>query len=1371
MSDTNELRTMPNTILCRFLNVFLILFVGIPIFSLHAESELNITDFGHLSTMNGLPTNEVRRVYQDKDGYIWIATTSGLCQYDGYQVKVYRSNLYAPDLLTNNNVRCVSEDNEHHLWIGTNNGVNVMDKMTGQIRRLTDKRLYNNITLTILNTRKGVTLIGTDRGLFRYDAALDSCFLYPSTAVHSIQHLYEDSKGQIWVAANHDLFRYDIEKDRFYAYGFPSSTYICEDTKHRLWVGTFTSGLYLLENPYSKKPVQPKIFRHNASDKNCLGDDVIYAVSEDLNTGDLWIGTRSGLTILKNGEVNDPAFVNYAPDRFRSFSFNEVNAILRDRAGMMWLGMLGGGVSYIDTRRPMFFHDNLETVKHRFSSNAVRSMCVDDAGLLWLGIGSYGFVTKDLKSGRTVYYKDNPDFKGVGNLSTVTTIIQSKDCNRYWLGTFYDGVLLYDRKQHRVQRFTPSSKGWEWLPDARVYCVLEDSKGNCWFGTKAGIGVLTPDGKGYKLKGIPSDHYYSLAEDANGAIWAGSCNNGILKFIPKAGEVNFQKYACGNGKYNNMEVQCIYEDKRKRLWVGVDGGGLLLYDAATDKFVSVTSLLNIPGDGVLSIQEDNPGNLWLGTNVGLIKLIVPEDISRGNYRLYTTHDGLQGNVFLRNSSLKTKDGEIFIGGHNGYNSFYSERMRDYNMASPVCITDIKVFNHSWETLPLSEREAISSQMPQFTGNITLNHRQNNFSVEFASLSYADPMQIQYAYRLKGFEGKWQYVDASHRFAYYNNLKPGTYEFELKASNESGMWNDEVKSLEVTIQPPLWATWYAYVIYFLIGLGIAFVAYRTIRNRIRLKNELRLHELEQVKSEELNHAKLQFFTNITHELLTPLTIISAAVDELRNISPANNEYYQVMTVNINRLIRLLQQILEFRKAETGNLKLKVSKGDLALFVRNNVDSFRPLMQKKKMQFVLRCEPESFSAYFDSDKLDKILYNLLSNAAKYNCPGGMVQVELEQDKTGHYAYLSVKDNGKGMASEAVKNLFKRFYEGDYRKFNTIGTGIGLSLTKDLVELHGGTITVKSEPNKGTDFRVMIPIDREAYKEQQIDEDAVISSDPLLPTQPVEIPSIEKKGEEKVYSLLLVEDNEELLKLMVNLLSTDYNVYTAGTGVEGLEVLKAENIDIVVSDVMMPEMDGIEFCKQIKGSLETCHIPVILLTAKNQEEDRVEAYDSGADAFISKPFNLSVLHARISNLLRERERTGRNFKNQLVFETKELDYTSLDEEFMKRVVECVNNHLDDPNFDQTTLVEEIGSTRSTLYRKLKSLTGLTYSSFILNIRMKAACRIMEENKGVRISDLSYLVGFSDPKYFSSCFKKEFGMQPSEYVKRFVQEGEEKP
>ena len=1368
--------------------------------------EPNSLAFKSSSILNSLPSKDVQSVYQDRDGYIWISTRNGLFQYDGYSITTYKSNLYRPDLLTNNNIYCVAEDAQHRLWIGTYSGLNVLDKQTGQIWKIDDPEINGIGISQILVTSDNRILFATEGGLLEYleDGNRFSVFnqdntggVFPKTTVKS---LFEDDRGDIWIGTwSQGLFRYEKRTGEYWKYpqmnSGNSAHVVFQDSHKNIWVGTWGAGLHLLHDAYNPEKTTWTTFTHDENRSGTISDNLIYAISEDLNTNSLWVGTRSGLSILslRDMEMLHWSFENcYSGESENSITSSEVASLLRDRQGIMWVGMIGGGVNMANTRKAKFNLDRLSEAKRILKSNSVRSILLDDEGQLWMGISTYGFGVEDRRTGKFTHHGQMPDFSSYRGISTVMSIMQSPSTGHIWIGVYNGGAYEIDKSApvgKRVKAYNSSNAPW--MCNSCIYYICEDSKQNLWFATKSGVSMRAADGTPVRFDSLKVGDVavrdmvvMQLVEGHDSEMWLASNTHGVIRIQGSGNSLSgytFSGYSVSNGKLNSDYANCIYKDVEGRIWVGTGGSGLSLYDAVEDVFLPAHKLWNLPGDAVTNIQSDKKGNLWLGINAGLLRLTVPRDLQNVTYRLYTTSDGLQDNIFNRGASFVASDGEMFFGGHRGYNSFYPDKQDEQVFSSPVVITDIKVFNQSWTALSDKERSEISNLSPRFTDKIVLDYKRNNFSIEFSALEYANPERNRYAYRLDGFDAGWQYTDASKRFAYYNNLKSGTYTFYVKSSNSNGIWDENIQTVKVVILPPPWKTWWAYTLYIIVLLGISWYIYRIVRNRIRLRNALHLREMEQAKSEEINHAKLQFFTNITHELLTPLTIISASVDELKQTAPAYKEQYDVMTYNINRLIRLLQQILEFRKAETGNLKLKVLQGDLVLFVRRSLDGFRPLMKKKDIRFTIQSDADKCLAFFDPDKLDKILYNLLSNASKYNKPGGKVGIELNCDEVNGIACIIVKDNGPGIPKESQKNLFKRFYEGDYRKFNTIGTGIGLSLVRDLVTLHHGSISVESEEGKGAAFKIQFPVHRFAYSEDEIDdavtlldsdgidavqEDVVITDAQADILEENLIP-VEQSVAEKSHTLLLVEDNEDLLGLMVKLLGGDYTIHTATNGKEALEVVELEDIDLIVSDVMMPVMDGIEFCRNIKGNFDTSHIPLILLTAKKQEEDRVEAYESGADAFITKPFNLSVLHARIGNLLKSRERVMKDFKKQLVFEAKELNYTSMDEDFLQRAIDCVNRHLDDPNFDQTQFLEEMNTTKSTFFRKLKSLTGLTYVSFIRNIRMKAACRIMEEKKHVRISELAYAVGYNDPRYFSSIFKKEIGMQPSEYMERFTSGG----
>lgn len=1360
----------------------LLLIIFLVVQPVRAVKQLPAFKFKHISTQDGLSTNEVNQVYQDKDGYIWFATNSGLCQYDGYSIRTIKSNLYTPDILNNNIIYCLQEDDNHHVWLGTYNGLNVLDKRTGKIEKIVSENFPDRVISKILITSDGSILLGTESSVFQYIPDSNEFKRYfPQDSVRgSVKALIEDSQHHIWIGTWSDgLYRYDPVRDRLFHYpplepenGIHS---IFEDSKQRIWAGTWKNGVYLLENPYEMDNLIIRSFTYDKNNSYSVGDNYIYDISEDLNTGTIWVGTRNGLSILFD-EANG-RFKNYIPDNsVNSVSYNVITSVIRDHDGLMWLGINGGGVNAVITQTPEFGINRLEDVSHEFIRNpSVRSILVDKNGLIWIGLGNLGFLIYNRLTGKYTYNMESTDFAFIGRVPMVNTIYQSPSSGKIWIGTYDWGLVSYDGNLESGKRgMLINQDSVSWLSNQCIFSILEDHQRNTWFGTRNGICFLSPDGSGTNLSTLYADslplHSYSfvtMVEDEHNQLWTGTGNGGIIRLSrnpEESGNITFKKYDPENEKLNSVSVSCLFIDKQKRLWAGTDGGGLSLYDIDKDTFISVNQLMKLPTDVISCIQEDAKGNLWLGTNIGLLRLHIPYDMSQATYRLYTTSDGLQDNIFFQSAAFTDINGEMFFGGYHGYNYFFPDRMSDNESYPPVVITDIKIFNQSWNLLDTKERVAISEIAPDFTNRIVLNYKKNNFNIEYAALGYSNPLQIKYAYKLEGYDTDWQYTDATRRFAYYNNLEPGNYTFHLKATNTNGAWNETDKTLAITILPPPWKTWWAYSVYFFLFLSLLYGFYRFMLYRMSLTNAVNLAALEQAKAEEINHSKLQFFTNVTHELLTPLTIISASLDELRMQTPENNVQHQVMTNNVNRLIRLLQQILEFRKAETGNLKLKVSKGDLALFIKNSVESFQPLIKKKKLRLSLICEPESIPAYFDSDKIDKILYNLLSNAAKYNEQGGVVMVGVELETNRNSVILKVADNGKGLSPEAVRNLFKRFYEGDYRKFKTIGTGIGLSLTKDLVELHKGSIRVVSEPDEGTCFYVNIPVGRDAYKADEIDDSLTVSPDRIETFSGNQNDSIEPESNthKKAYTLLVIEDNEDILNLLVRLLGVDYNLFTARNGKEGFEQMKQEQIDLVISDIMMPEMDGVAFCRLIKNDIETSHIPILLLTAKTQEEDRVVAYESGADGFITKPFSLSVLQARVNNLLKARERNTRDFKKQLVFEANELNYTSLDESFLQKAIELITENLSNSDFDQQQFLEAMGTSKSTLHRKIKSLTGLNTSGFIRNIRLKAACRLMETKQHIRISELAYAVGFNDPKYFSVCFKKEFGMQPSEYLER---------
>lgn len=1342
--------------------------------------------FDYLSSSNGLPCDEVQVVHQDREGYLWIGTRLGLFQYDGYQTKTFKNNQEHRNLLTSNNITALCDDPSGCLWIGTNSGLNRFDRRTGVIHQYHLNAFDNSdVMACILYTSSGNLWVGTDGGLFCYDAKADTFMLYCNTLHNSlvphcsIKSLIEDHKGIIWIGTwDQGLFRYDPKKALFYKMpkfnDVNSAHVVYEDSHNRLWIGTWGKGLYLLENPYGTNEALRFHNYYCNGRKGEIIDNVIYSLREDPATATLWVGTKLGLSIRSINNI-DNYFINYPSldNKGDEVLSRGVASLIHDQSGRIWMSVIGCGAASTSTRPRYFSNYSLTPAVSPLKMDVIRCVAASPDGKVWMGLDKNGLLVQDVNTHESQLWNHVPQSEGFGELSNVNSLFFSSSGELY-IATTRDGFYRVAQEK-KVVNYNMSNSSW--IADNCFYTFYEDDSGKILLGSWAGLSLLYSDGHGRFIKKIGNTdiskaRVHHIMRSREGDYWLCTRNMGLLRL---SGDLEHPE-AMRLVIYNELEeenyplnyVIKTLQDSKGRIWACSQEVGLLLWNSGKNQFECVNRRFAIPGDNVSAMEEDKRGFLWLSTNYGLLRLGVSADGKKADLRIFSTLDGLQSNYFKNNLSCVLPDGRLCFGNFGSVTLFDAAQVPLDSANVRVRITDIKIFNNSLENLDENERMKVSQLLPPYATHLVLAPEQNNLTLEFSTLTFDNPQECRFAYMLKGVDNDWVYTDAGRHSASYSNLAPGTYTFYLKATNSKGIWSPDTHMLTVVVLPPLWLRWWAFILYALLLALIVYGVHRFLHRREKQRRQLQLARLENEKIEELNHKKLQFFTNITHDLMTPLTIISATVGEMQQKMPDAGSYYEVVQNNIDRLMRLLQQILEFRKAETGNLKLRVSQGDLAAFCRKEVESIQPLMRNKKIHLSLLCDPQNIPCYYDPDKVDKILYNLLSNAAKYNHEMGFVQITLTYGKDKDHICLVVKDNGMGIAPERQKNLFQRFYEGEYRKFNTYGTGIGLSLTKDLVELHQGTITVESKQGEGTTFAVTLPVDRSFFKEEEIDDTPVLMPAGVEPESDLSPQEKDDRkqpdnDDEKV-TLLLVEDNEELLALMTRLLKHDYNVLTAMNGREALTILDNEEVDLIVSDIMMPEMDGIELTRTLKSSIETSHIPIILLTAKRAEEDRTQAYEVGADAYITKPFHLSVLYARIRNLLKRRERAVRDFKNKHVIELGDFELTSIDEEFLKKCVACVQEHLSDADFDQQLFADAVGTSKSTLYRKLKSLTGLNTSAFIRNIRLKVACGMIEHNARIRISDLAYAVGYNDPKYFSSCFKKEFGMLPSEYIDRFM-------
>ena len=1346
--------------------------------------------FEQLTATRGLSSSYVEDIHQSCDGLMWIATRNGLFQFNGYTFRVYKSNQLHARLLTSNYITCLHEDADGNLWIGTDRGLNVLNRKEESVRRIKNNELDKTCINAIVSIDEHHLMIGTEKGLFQFDTHNDSLVAFNKSNTHgvfsptTVKSLLHDKKGYIWIGTwERGLYRYHHARHEMIAYPMMnagnSAHVLYEDSKNNIWVGTWGHGLQRLINAYDAKNVSWYTYNNNILNESSINSNLIYSISEDKISQRIWVGTNLGLSILEDESLG--RFTNYYPqtiDNEKSVSSGEISTIYTDKQGFIWLGYLGCGVNFVNPIPSRFNTLSLQSLN--LKRRSLKLIHVNrDGHTLWMSTGHRGLMLYDINKQTATRAQDIDAFKGLDNVPNIQSILEAHD-GRFWMGSYNKGIYIYDPKKKGNDALVHlNNQTGESIKGGRIYALHEDKEHTMWVGSEMGISAIKPSGKTIYFGHLTADSLslgdalvLFITTDKDGNVWAATSHNGIYRLQGKGDNANaytLENFSIYNQKLDCVNLSCIAQDKHGRIWAGGEGGGLNLYDEKNNCFVQCHKTWNLAGDAVYNLQVDEHDNLWMATNVGLMCVMPPADGESAKYRLYSVTDGLTSNIYGRCCSDIDRTGTLYYACAQGISYFNPRELLSAPVIySPLVITDIKIHNQNWNNLDFKERYKISALAPAYAQKITLNYKQNNFNIEFASLGYDNPTRQYYAYMLEGIDHNWHYVNASQRNAYYNNLPAGTYHFMLKATNGNGVWNPDVKHLEIVILPPPWLTWWAKMIYALLVLAIGYFIYRNLMNRMRVKNELQLREVERDKAMELSHAKLQFFTNITHELLTPLTIISAAIDELLVSNPQNKERYEVITNNINRLIRLIQQILEFRKVESGNLKLRVACGNITQFIQDNVNSFKPLIKKKRLELDFITEGDDCMMWYDADKIDKILYNLLSNAAKYNKPGGHIRVSIAMDEHIHSMILKVKDDGDGIPQKAQATLFKRFYDGQYREHKTIGTGIGLSLTRDLVTLHHGSITVESDLGKGTCFTVTIPTEETYYTAEErggiaITEKTGNASPGTLLTTPQENMTNENEDTPK-YSLLIVEDNAELTELMAKLLANDYRIFTAPNGRKALEVLEEEEVDLIVSDVMMPEMDGMELCKHIKEDINTSHIPVMLLTAKTAEMDQANGYQAGADSYLTKPFNSMVLHARIENLIKARQQDKKTFKNRITFETEGLNYTSIDEDFLQRAINCVQQNLTDADYDLDKFLNDMGTSKSTLFRKMKSLTGMSYVTFIRNVRLKEAARILSEKKNVRISELAYAVGFNDPRYFSACFKKEFGATPKEYYETYM-------
>ena len=1310
----------------------------------------------------------------DHRGVLWIGTNNGLKSYDGYQVRTYRSDAYSPHLLPNNTVRSLAEDKNHRLWVGTRNGLLRLDLRTGLLTTFHLPTENQRIIYTLYVDPQGQLWVGTDGGLSVFDRKTQRFYTYTNKnswlvtpegtrtrmTGYSVKSMVQAPNGDLIIGTwSSDLLRLRRGTHTFLRYpafnAIHSAYSLCYDHRGRLWVGSWGNGAVRMDHPDDIHHPQVKAYPFTTGNF-----DIFLSIVEDPVTHNLWAATREGICMLN---TNDDMAQWQQITNIDGTSLNYSNSIATDLSGNIWVLTQNNGVIQTTFDRSPFLCYNLDMGQQSFPVNFVSSLYTPDGNTFWLGLNPYGIARFDRQTGTTLFNHDIPGFSNIpaGALSTSFSSIIRRSNGDLWFADNNYGIIV-KKAQGNAEVLDVSNTPW--MKENFVNTIFESRKHILWIGQHSGLSMVLPDGRGFPVtlrqgnRDISNCDIRGISEDRQGNIWLATDNEGIICVVKpdsRHARMTVRQYSPRLGNFAVDDATNCLQDRAGRLWAISNSGGLFLYNAADNRFEAKNRDYHFTGDRILAIAQDHKGDLWLTSDRGLIRLCLGKDNEPTDVNYYTREDGL-GDLLFSENSIATYGREIYLGSRHGFIAFDPSAMSKKQKTNyRLIITDIVVNDEPWQQMTDSTlRQRITEESPSFTRRVTLPTSVKKISFDFALLSYGNARKNIYSYMLQGYDDDWKYCAGGSHSATYQNLPSGTYHLRVRAAGSNGQWQEMDYRVTVRVLPPWYASWWAYLIYIVLLFAATFATIRWYREHLRTQNRLRMGVV---------------LTNITHELLTPLTVIYATIYKLRSQAPQYEDEYQVIDNNIQRTKRLLTQILEVRKSQAGQLRLKVSRGDLAAFVSNVVEEIRPMAEQKHIGLETSLPEKEKAAWFDSDKLDKILYNLLSNAIKYNRNDGHILLSL--DIKEQEAVISVEDNGIGMDKKQLNHLYTRFFDGDYRRQNTGGTGIGLALVHELVTLHHGSIRCKSSRGVGTTFTVTIPINKKAYPQQEIDTSVISKAvdyetmrsltDDSTPTPGIKQERVVVKA--NVPTMLVVEDNADLLELMKQALSKHYRVVTAKNGKQAWNVIQKEPLDIVVSDVMMPIMDGIELTRLIKNDQSFWQLPVILLTAKDRQEDENEGYAIGADAYITKPFSFEELTLRADMLIANRQKVWDNARQEARLRQTEEKATSAsdpDKAFMVRATQIVMEHLDDTAFDRETFAKEMLVSSSTLYNKVHALTGKTIVEFVNSIRLNEAAKILRSEPSITIVDLATRVGFNTPKYFSRCFKKQFGKLPKEYL-----------
>jgi len=1329
---------------------------------------------------------------QDKKGFLWIGTYDGLCRYDGYKFTVYETIEADPTSISDNKIRTICADSSGNLWIGTwNKGLNRFNPQSEKFTRFLHNEnnpsgLSDDAIVSLLYDTSGCLWVGTAKGglnCFNFKENKFTHYLYDpddlsSLNDNSVSALLIDSQGSLWVGTSGEglnkfnrstktFTRYEYNADNYETIGSSSVTYLTEDGLNNLWIGT-NNGL----NKFDRESSKFIWIGEDVSDAGTICSKDITFILEDKRQA-FWVGSFDGGLSFWNRLKGEFACFRKNYTDINGLNDDAVISVCEDKSGILWFGTWNGGLNIYNGMMKKFV-----TISHdpdnpkSLSSNSIFAICEDRFGELWVGTDIFGLNRIIPEENKTVRYLNNPGDPFSISSNLITDICEDNYGN-LWIATDRGGLNKFDRSSGKFIHFKHDPNNPASICGDRISQLFVDREGNLWIGiAEVGLDKLSAHSSEIfhyshhddNLRSLNDFTIFAFNEDDDGNLWIGSDGGGLSMLEKNTGKITTYRHNPENpSSISKNEVSVIHKDRNGVLWIGTNGGGLNKFDLRDKKFKRFREADGLPSDMVCGILEDKSGSLWISTYKGLARF----NPKKETFRLFSVEEGIQGDEFNNWAYFKGSDGKMYFGGTNGLNVFHPDQIKDNPHVPEIVITDFQLlhkpvkvgYDSAWGRTILL-KSITETQL------IELNHNDNIISFEFSALDFHSPEKNSYAYILEGFDKNWTHTTAGRRFVTYTNLDPGEYIFKVKGSNSDGVWNESGLKLNVLIRPPWWATWWAYVLYALVSLSVFTFSTRFYLNRQKLKTQLALEHEHSKKLEEVDKLKSNFYANISHEFRTPLMLILGPLEKLipRLKDDEGQKQVGLIKGNAKRLLNLINQLLDLSRLEAGRLKLNASLGNISQFIKGLAMEFEAIAEQRDLFYKVIMDKDDIEVYFDKEKLEKIIINVLSNAFKFTPAGGKITVRLIEVPPDRVEII-VRDTGIGIPNNELTKIFDRFYQVDSSHTrNHEGTGIGLALTKELVELHKGNIIINSEEGHWTEVKIILKPGKVHLNEDEILEPSdyqlrkVDNLDEYLKADTEDDDIISEHLVDKTI-VLVVEDHPDVREFIRDALNAVYHVEEAANGEQGLRKAGKLIPDLIISDIMMPKMDGYELTKKLRQDERTSHIPIILLTAKSDKDSKLEGLGLGADDYLIKPFDSEELLARIKNLIELRRKLQEKFGTGIAVleRTDKSKLSCLDEQFLNRILMVIEQHIAEEVFSIEEIGEEIGMSRAQVYRKIKALTGKSPSMYLRTVRlMKARQKILK--KEASISEICYMVGFSSPAYFSRCFKDEFGCAPSE-------------